>query len=608
MSSHLSSSLLLDGYRLIRFLGQGGFGEVWLCQSEAMGDYRALKFIPGGNSDRLEKEYEALLHYRKAAARLRSPHLVPIEHVNRNKDGLYYVMPLADGIGADDPADPAWQPLSLATMIHHRAGSAAWFSSNEIISLMLPVLEAMQTLSDTGLVHRDVKPDNILLFHGQPCLGDISLLGADASVITRRGTPGYGTPSWYVGGHPDMYGIAATLFTLLTGNLPDRMGRAAFLWPPLGETSLPESERTEWKRLHSVIRRATDENVAERYVDFKTMAEALQPGSATPPTPIPVKSRHRLLKVSGVTVLIMIACIYGLSRQPPAGSTTAVEDQQESVSGAAVEVARLPDAPPSPKKFKMVDAGGRFESLREKIIDQLGVIIATRTSEEPAPKRLDPSAYGRGLAIIRAFKERDYSKCLEALDTKLAADGVTTPEPEAVLFRCLLLNKLGREDESQSELRKLATRSKGQITGGGDTIRRLRARLVLWEALGGYKEGAENVSEAISAGLGNPGASEAGSLEQLYHMRARMLVLAGDFRAALADERAAIDLPLAHTTAGTLLKTLHYTEAQALQTHLNTMVMQWELLEHEFPAYASYLADAGSPEPQPDRRDLRDED
>ncbi len=243
-----------------------------------MGDYRALKFIPSSHADRLEKEYEALLHFRKAAARLRSPHLVSIEHVGHNEAGLYYVMPLADGSGATDPSDSAWVPVSLTTMIQEGSEMPTWFSSREIISLLPPVLEALQTLSDVGLVHRDVKPENILLFGGQPCLGDISLLGADASVITRRGTPGYGTPSWYVGGHPDMYGVAATLFTLLTGNLPDRMGRAAFLWPPQGESSLSPEEQTEWKRLHAVIRRATEERVAERFVDFKAMANAMSTG------------------------------------------------------------------------------------------------------------------------------------------------------------------------------------------------------------------------------------------------------------------------------------------------------------------------------------------
>jgi hypothetical protein len=63
----------LGGYRLIRFIGRGGFGEEWLCRSEAMGDYRALKWIPSTSKGRLEKEYESLLHYRKTAAALRSP-------------------------------------------------------------------------------------------------------------------------------------------------------------------------------------------------------------------------------------------------------------------------------------------------------------------------------------------------------------------------------------------------------------------------------------------------------------------------------------------------------------------------------------------------------
>ena len=147
MSAHLSNSLVLDGYRLIRFLGRGGFGEVWLCRSESMGDYRALKYIPTSQADRLEKEYEALLHFRKAAARLRTPHLVSIEHVGHNDAGLYYVMPLADGSGAADPSDPAWVPVSLTTMIHERSEMPTWFSSQEIIALIPPVLEALQTLS-----------------------------------------------------------------------------------------------------------------------------------------------------------------------------------------------------------------------------------------------------------------------------------------------------------------------------------------------------------------------------------------------------------------------------------------------------------------------------
>ncbi len=326
MNTYLSNSLVLDGYRLIRFLGRGGFGEVWLCQSVSMGDYRALKFIPITHADRLEKEYDALLHYRKAAAQLRSPHLVPIEHVNRNDAGLYYVMPLADGAAAVDPADQAWSPVNLATTIHERTEIPVWFSSKEIIALIRPVLDALQTLSDAGLVHRDVKPENILFFNGQPCLADISLLGADASVITRRGTPGYATPTWYVGGHPDMYGVAATLYTLLTGNSPDKMGRAAFVWPAQGEASLSAEERAEWKRLHGVIRRATEEKTPERFLDFRAMAEALS-GEQSPGKPAHKRSTPVALLLS----LGLVVCVGGYWLFGRAGSDSRPEPLTPSV-------------------------------------------------------------------------------------------------------------------------------------------------------------------------------------------------------------------------------------------------------------------------------------
>jgi len=93
---------ILDGYRLIRPIGSGGFGEVWLCQSDAVGDFRALKFIPATSTGHLEKEFDSICKYRAAATQLRSPSLMPIEHVNRRSDGLFYIMPLSDGYGVQE--------------------------------------------------------------------------------------------------------------------------------------------------------------------------------------------------------------------------------------------------------------------------------------------------------------------------------------------------------------------------------------------------------------------------------------------------------------------------------------------------------------------------
>ena len=278
-------SALIDGFRLIRKIGAGGFGEVWLCQAEASehvpsGDFMAMKFVPATDGRCLAKEFHGLAKYVEVSEQLSDAFIVPIVYANLCDEGLYYVMPLAVGYGShdpEDPTDPDWKPVTLSALIEFQRNSPSWFTSEDIKNCLLPILLSLQALSDASLIHRDVKPENILLFGEYLCLADISLLGPDKENITRRGTPGYSAPSWYCesGGHPDMYGVAVTLFTLLTGNQPDKIGRAAFRWPPHGEESLSDAERGEWLRLHRVIRRAIDDRPAERFHDFSTFARAL---------------------------------------------------------------------------------------------------------------------------------------------------------------------------------------------------------------------------------------------------------------------------------------------------------------------------------------------
>ena len=340
-----------DGYRVIRLIGSGGFGAVWLCQSEALGDLRALKFIPAIDPGRIEKEFDALCRYRTAAGKLRSPSILPIEHVNRRNDGLFYIMPLADGYGAADPMNPAWRPLTMTATIESRRGEPTWFTSEEIKGYITPILQALQLLSDAGLVHRDVKPDNILFLNGTPCLGDISLLGKDSHQITRRGTPGYSAPSWFVesGGNPDMFGAATTLYSLLAGNPPDKMGRAAFRWPPQGEDSLPASEKQEWQRIHRIIRRAVDERPAERFQDFATFTQTLETRSSGGGQQPGASKRGLLFAATAALLLLVAGWLFVEHRQStiPKGGVTPAAASAEKGNIPAVyreDLQRLDDA------------------------------------------------------------------------------------------------------------------------------------------------------------------------------------------------------------------------------------------------------------------------
>ena len=601
----LAPDQIFDGYHLIRFLGRGGFGEVWLCRSGATGTYHALKFISGRDSDLIEKEHHSLGLYRSAAARLRSPHLVPIEHINHHTAGLYYIMPLADGITDVDPADPDWQPQSLASRIEAQVHATAWFSSQDIIGLIHPLLDALQSLSDAGLVHRDVKPDNILFFSGSPCLGDISLLGEDAAVITRRGTPGYATPSWYRGGHPDMYGASATLYTLLTGNPPDMMGKSAFLWPPQGEASLPESERAEWKRLHAVIRRATEDKVGERFVDFRAMAEVVaaagSPRGAASPPPIPARpapqSKRTLtlpLVLAALLVIVFVVVIFanlGGSNPPP---TTPPVASDPSTPAAT-----------SGRKPKIIDSQGYFKSLRERVIEVIpAAISAPPTSDGP---RYDLSNFRNQSAILKTYQSRDYAACLVLLNDRIKDQPSLLKNPLSLLFKALLYKQLRAESDMQDVLRDLAKlpREEPSAAAAGNTA--LAMRLTLLEALELHGETQSCATEAIEAarapllrsGL-QARRGDVLSVVKLYNVRARARILQGDMAGALADERAALELP-----PGFYESLSAETAEESLQVHLNTIVMEWERLEQEFPAYAEYLETNGNPEPKPDHRNLK---
>lgn len=123
-----------------------------------------------------------------------------------------------------------------ASFLHAGAPSAA--------GVLLSIFPAI-ALGESNLLHRDIKPDNILFFGGKAKLSDFGLVGKDVRSLSNIGTPLYIAPSWYVGkgGNPDAYGIAATLYTLISGNLPDTLGRPAYRFP---EKEIPERERERW--------------------------------------------------------------------------------------------------------------------------------------------------------------------------------------------------------------------------------------------------------------------------------------------------------------------------------------------------------------------------
>jgi tetratricopeptide (TPR) repeat protein len=297
-------------------------------------------------------------------------------------------------------------------------------------------------------------------------------------VITRRGTPGYVTPSWYVGGHPDMYGAAALLYTLLTGNLPDKMGRSAFLWPPQGEASLSAAERAEWKRLHGIIRRATDEKVAERFVDFAAMASALR-------NELPAKAKLprvliSALTLAGVAAATVLAGFRGKQVQPsPQPPTNGQSGNGQATTGS-----------------------GQTPALTE-----------------------DQKADYKALAgMIQGYiQDGNYANALASVEDLLSTYPQARTQPAYSIARAMALKGLGRIDEAKDELRKDIHLSP-QITP-------MATRKDMWEEFGDLAEAENDLTRILN---------KFGPNTFPLFLRADIRAQRGNFAGVLADKQAAL--------------------------------------------------------------------
>ncbi|NUK20150.1 serine/threonine-protein kinase [Streptomyces lunaelactis] len=211
-------TILADRYRLLELLGSGGMGDVWRALDERLGRLVAVKVstVANGSGDHL-----ALRLHReaRAAARLNHPHIVTVhDHGEAVVDGrpvAYLVMELVDG-----------QPLHHA--VADRVPPLA-----DVLDWAEQICRGLQAAHAAGVIHRDIKPGNILLTapHGQIKICDFGI--AQAAEHTRTltatgtaiGTPTYMSPEQIRGAkeidaRSDLYSLGCLLYELLAGVPP----------------------------------------------------------------------------------------------------------------------------------------------------------------------------------------------------------------------------------------------------------------------------------------------------------------------------------------------------------------------------------------------------
>jgi len=198
-------------YQLIELLGRGGMGEVWRAHDTELDRVVALKMLlPHFTQDaEFEKRFR---REARAAARLDDPHVVPIHDVGEIDGRLYVTMRLINGVDLHTVLNDG--PLE--------AGRAVY--------IVEQVASALHSAHQAGLVHRDVKPSNILLAQNDfAYLIDFGIAHATGetgltSVGSTLGTWSYMAPERFgdgeIGPGCDVYALACVLYECLTGELP----------------------------------------------------------------------------------------------------------------------------------------------------------------------------------------------------------------------------------------------------------------------------------------------------------------------------------------------------------------------------------------------------
>lgn len=261
----------IPDYDLLRPIGRGSYGEVWLAKS-ITGLYRAVKIIYRAQFDDerpYEREFAGIRSF-EPISRLHESQ-VDILHVGRNDVGgyFYYVMELADDANGDS-AGGVLQPANYAPKTLKAAlGGRVRLTVSETLPIAISLSEALAHLHANGLVHRDIKPSNIIFVNGRPKLADIGLIAASGANRTFVGTEGFvpregpGTPQ------ADIYAFGKVLYEISTGR--DRMD-----FPSLPENLESLPDRAELRELNEVLLRACDPEASLRYASASDLKNDLE--------------------------------------------------------------------------------------------------------------------------------------------------------------------------------------------------------------------------------------------------------------------------------------------------------------------------------------------
>lgn len=200
----------LGSYTLLCECGQGAYGSVFLAENTFTKRRVALKIICSQGRS-CERELNGLIQYQTVCPRT---NLLQIYHVEKGDDCFWYTMDAADNLSAEEGK---YIPDTLANRLREQRR----LPTDAVRRMADELIANLETLHRRGLLHRDLKPDNILWIDGSATLGDIGLV-TDAANVSLVGTPGFLPPEVLAGIREyrqadDYYSLGKVIYCALTG-------------------------------------------------------------------------------------------------------------------------------------------------------------------------------------------------------------------------------------------------------------------------------------------------------------------------------------------------------------------------------------------------------
>ena len=399
-ASDLVGQIVADRYHVVKKLGEGGMGQVYLAEHVKMGRRSAIKVM----NPAMVHDPDAVARFNREASnasRINHPNVCAIYDFGETADGLIFLaMEFIEG-----------EPL---TDLLERKGA---LSLPEATTIFLQTADALQAAHELGIVHRDLKPDNIMLTKATVKVVDFGIakaIGGDESgqKVTKTGlvigTPEFMSPEQLSGdkldGRSDLYALALVLYRMLTGKLPFEAttaqevmvkrltdeplkladARPDLSFPPGLQQVLDTAlARTPAERFQSVAKFAADVTAvtgrpAARSVPAtEAKTELLDPRAASATVPLQTHKKRRLVPIAAIVALILASggawmVLNGGNRlsPTPADTTRALLDtaaRPSTTRTVAAQSQPTRQTANSPARFNLAAVGSALNKLMDSI-------------------------------------------------------------------------------------------------------------------------------------------------------------------------------------------------------------------------------------------------